>query len=179
MAKWNLKINLTSLTLQPPSNEALDRLLVEPVEAARFIHRTDRIAIDLGSGGGSPAIPLKIAAPWLGLVMVEVKTRKSAFLREVVRQLELKDVEVANSRYEELLTRVDLHEAADVVTMRAIRADRGAWSAIHALLKAGGRVLWFTSAEAARQPVALPFMLIANEPLATGPASRLAVLRKA
>ena len=41
--------------------------------------------MDVGSGGGSPAIPLKLAVPRLALTMVEVKARKSAFLREAVR----------------------------------------------------------------------------------------------
>ena len=45
--------------------------------------------MDVGSGGGSPAIPLKLAAPAVALTMVEVKARKSAFLREAIRQLEL------------------------------------------------------------------------------------------
>jgi 16S rRNA G527 N7-methylase RsmG len=35
--------------------------------------------------------------------MVEVKARKSAFLREAIRHLELKDATVETSRYEELL----------------------------------------------------------------------------
>ena len=43
--------------------------------------------MDIGSGGGSPAIPFKLAVPRLGLTMVEAKARKSAFLREAVRQL--------------------------------------------------------------------------------------------
>ena len=45
--------------------------------------------MDIGSGGGSPAIPLKLALPHLHLTMVEAKVRKSAFLREASRQLEL------------------------------------------------------------------------------------------
>ena len=36
--------------------------------------------MDVGSGGGSPAIPLKLALPRLRLTMVEAKARKSAFL---------------------------------------------------------------------------------------------------
>ena len=46
--------------------------------------------------------------------MVESKTRKSVFLREAARALEMSDIEVAASRFEELLTRPDLHEAHDL-----------------------------------------------------------------
>ena len=61
--------------------------------------------IDIGSGGGSPAIPLKLAAPRIKLWMVESKTRKSAFLREAIRQLDLREqssrpgVTKSSSRY--------------------------------------------------------------------------------
>ena len=50
--------------------------------------------MDIGSGGGSPAIPLKLATPGSALTMVEVKARKSAFLREAIRQLGLTDTQV-------------------------------------------------------------------------------------
>ena len=96
LAKWNTKINLTAFSLDPASDEAIDRLIVEPVLAAKHVKHTDKLAIDLGSGGGSPGFPLKIVAPWIRMVMVEAKARKCAFLREVARQLPLADVEVAN-----------------------------------------------------------------------------------
>ncbi len=67
--------------------------------------------MDVGSGGGSPAIPLKLAVPRLRLTMVEAKARKSAFLREAVRHLGLEQRSVETARYEELLARPDLHEA--------------------------------------------------------------------
>ncbi len=61
------------------------------------------LLIDLGSGGGSPAIPLKIARPEFALAMVESKGRKSAFLRDVIRQLSLSRAEVVTDRFENLV----------------------------------------------------------------------------
>ena len=55
--------------------------------------------------------------------MVEVKTRKAVFLREAVRELALKDAEVETSRFEELLSRPEMHESADIVTIRAVRVE--------------------------------------------------------
>ena len=61
---------------------------------------------DLGSGGGSPAIPLKLVRPDARLTMVESKTRKAAFLREAVAQSGAADAaEVADERFEELSRR--------------------------------------------------------------------------
>src|SRR5262245_38745059 len=59
---WNRRINLTSLDLNPPSKEALDRLFIEPLLAVRHVG-TPTHWIDIGSGGGSPAIPMKISRP--------------------------------------------------------------------------------------------------------------------
>jgi 16S rRNA (guanine527-N7)-methyltransferase len=70
--------------------------------------------MDIGSGGGSPAIPLKLSAPAASLTMVEVKARKSAFLREAIRTLRLERSSVETARYE-LLARPELHEAVDML----------------------------------------------------------------
>lgn len=178
LAKWNSKINLTSLALDPPSDEAIDRLLVEPALAARHVTSADRLAVDLGSGGGSPAIPLKITAPWIRFVLIEVKARKCAFLRDVARQLEMTGVEVANSRFEELLARPALHEAADVVTVRAVRADQKMWASAQAFLKPGGRVLWFAGQNTAQVMLPPPLVLEGSFPLTHGSGGQLVVLRK-
>lgn len=156
---WNRKINLTSLPLEPLGDDAVDRLIVEPVVAAREIRSTDRTLVDIGSGGGSPAIPLRLAAPTLRLVMVESKVRKSAFLREVIRQLKLNEASVENARFEELLTRPDLHEVADVVTLRAVRAEPRLWTGIQAFLRPEGRVFWFGSGRepGKQQSLIMPF----------------------
>ena len=86
-------------------------------------------AIDIGSGGGSPAIPLTLAAPRLHMRMVESKTRKAVFLREVIRTLGLGRAEVDTSRFEELLTRPELHEGADLSRFAPFASNRERWSA--------------------------------------------------
>jgi 16S rRNA (guanine527-N7)-methyltransferase len=85
LQRWNEKINLTSLG---DTDESVDRLIMEPLAAARFLPRGGRL-IDIGSGGGSPAIPLAIALRTSALTMVESRGRKAAFLREAVRTLGL------------------------------------------------------------------------------------------
>src|SRR6266576_2836727 len=81
LAKWNAKINLTSLT---DTDAAIDRLLLEPLAAAAALPRYPQL-IDLGSGGGSPAIPLALVLEARRLVMVESRGRKAAFLSEATR----------------------------------------------------------------------------------------------
>jgi 16S rRNA (guanine527-N7)-methyltransferase len=143
LSTWNRKINLTAVPLEPATDEAIDRLVIESLIAARHVLAEDRVAIDIGSGGGSPAIPLRMAAPWLRFVLVEVKSRKAAFLRAVARDLSLSNVEVENHNLAELRPRAELQGIADLVTMRAVRLDADVLGTIQRLLRPGGRVFWF------------------------------------
>lgn len=175
--RWNAKINLTSLTLDEP-DEAIDRLLIEPLLAAKHLPSSSAAVIDIGSGGGSPAIPLKLAAPGIRLVMVESKARKSAFLREALRHLG-SDGTVETARFEELLTRPDLHEAFDVLTLRAVRAEARTLRSLQAFVRPGGKVFLFKSgqvAAAAFAPSVPPLKWESSHPL--GPNSTLVVVQK-
>jgi 16S rRNA (guanine527-N7)-methyltransferase len=180
LTRWNRKITLTALPLEPLSDDAVDRLIVEPVAAAASVEASDRVAIDIGSGGGSPAVPLRLACPHLRMVMVESKVRKTAFLREIIRQLDLENTSVENSRVEELLLRPDLHEFADIVTIRAVRAEPKLWSAIQAFLRPGGRVFWFGSGRepSKQQSLIIPFTLKSELMLCSSTGSRLTILQK-
>jgi 16S rRNA G527 N7-methylase RsmG len=108
--------------------------------------------------------------------MVEAKARKAAFLRDAVRQLAMADVEVANARFEELFTRPDLHESADIVSVRAVRADEKLWNTVQAFLRPGGRVFWFASASSADIPRAPGLGLDGSRVLPGG--SRLVIMRR-
>lgn len=181
LASWNQKINLTGLDLSVPTNEAFDRLLVEPLVAmTHFAARAARV-LDIGSGGGSPAIPMALAMPGSSLVMVESKVRKSIFLREAARELELGYAEVVNSRFELLLTRPDLHEAEDLVTIRAVRLDPRVLMTLQVFLRQGGQLFLFRGpgGAPAYESVAPPLVWLATYPLLDSLRSRLVVLQKA
>src|SRR5207302_10934606 len=112
-----------------------------PLAAARLVEDSADVWFDLGSGGGSPAIPLKISRRMLKLTMVESKTRKAAFLREAVRTLELADAHVMNERIEQLPA-TEFGQAA-LVTVRAVRPDAKLLAACTSLLRTGGRLFLF------------------------------------
>jgi 16S rRNA (guanine527-N7)-methyltransferase len=136
--------------------------------------------MDIGSGGGSPAIPLKLAIPRLSLTMVEVKARKSAFLREAVRQLGLAATQVENARYEELLARPELHERHHVVTLRAVRTEARILTSLQAFLAPGGVMLLFRGPSGPNAPSAMvpPLEWTGTYPLVETLQSRLTVLTK-
>jgi 16S rRNA (guanine527-N7)-methyltransferase len=180
LVQWNAKMNLTALPLDPPTDEAFDRLFVEPLAAARQIDRlaaqakngAGQVWIDLGSGGGSPAIPLKIAKPSLQLTMVESKERKSVFLREVVRALNLTGSAVLTSRFED--ARGELNGLADFVTVRAVKPDRMLFDAAGEFLRDGGNLLLFRPAHSA-EPNPAGFLHRTTSKLTDSPATHLCV----
>jgi 16S rRNA (guanine527-N7)-methyltransferase len=101
---------------------------------------SERVA-DIGSGGGLPGIPLKIAVPGIRLTLVESDQKKAAFLRETVSTLALADVEVDARRAEEIGRDPAHREAYDVVVTRA--AARAPVTAEYCLplLRIGGLML--------------------------------------
>jgi 16S rRNA (guanine527-N7)-methyltransferase len=179
LATWNQKINLSGLDLSEPTPDALDRLIVEPLVAARQVPAGATRMIDIGSGGGSPAIPFALAVPGMRLLMVESKTRKSVFLREATRALEMVDADVATARYEELLARPDLHEAEDLLTIRAVRVETRVLMSLQAFVRPGGQMFLFRSAMG-DVPASLtpPLAWRATYPLLDTLHSRLIVLEK-
>jgi 16S rRNA (guanine527-N7)-methyltransferase len=177
LSRWNQKINLTGLT---DPDEAIDRLLLEPLVAARYLPSATAWLMDIGSGGGSPAIPLKLASPGIGLTMVESKARKSAFLREAVRQLDLSLTQVETARYEELLTRPELHDRHDAISIRAVRVQPRALVTLQAFLRPRGTIMLFRGpdGQADSQPVYPPLEHVQTVPLLDTTQSRLTLLAK-
>ncbi len=150
LGRWNPRINLTALPLDPPTDVTFDRLFVEPLAAASFLRRAQtRVRpgsdplkwVDLGSGGGSPAIPLKIAQPFWALTMVESKARKAAFLKEAARSLELKTTAVLSERFETL--EPDDADLYNLVTVRGVKVDQMMFEAASRLLRKDGELAMF------------------------------------
>jgi len=157
LAKWNVTLNLTGFELDRPSDEAIRRLLVEPLAAAALVPVTVKVAVDVGSGGGSPALPLKLLRPSIQFVLVESKARKGAFLREAIRHLGIERAEIATERFEDFSARADRQASADLITVRAVRVDENRWLQMASVLGPGGCVLLFGT-RASSPPVHLPFV---------------------
>jgi 16S rRNA (guanine527-N7)-methyltransferase len=174
--RWNRKINLTALSLESLSDSAIDRMLIEPLAAAHAVPSGPLIWWDLGSGAGSPALPMRLLRPMAALTLVEARSRKAAFLREVVRELQLSAVEVFDGRFEHLIGRADVAKVANLVTVRAVRIDDALFHASSHLLKGAGKLMLFSSRHA-RIPAAAQFSIERAIDLIPGGASMLLILR--
>jgi len=76
--------------------------------------------VDVGSGGGLPGLPLKIARPELAVTLVEADSGKAAFLVQACARLGLIDVEVVGRRAEEVGHDARYRESFDVAVARAL-----------------------------------------------------------
>ena len=176
LRRWNTKLNLTRLDRD---DAGLERLVIEPLAALPHLPVDGELA-DIGSGGGSPAIPLKLARPGLGLHMVEARSRKAAFLREAVRRLGLDRTRVAAERYERLAERRQAQGGHDVLTVRGVAVDQRVLRYLRLLVRPGGKVLLFRGAGSAEAwaNAGTGLVLEAVEPLPGACAGRLVVLRR-
>jgi len=143
LLRWNEKLNLTAI--RDPL-EILYRHFCESMFAAGAIPVDKGRLADIGSGPGFPGIPLKIIRPELEICLVESNIKKGTFLAEVVRELQLTNVRVLISRYEELGEEI---APLDYVCSRAVGefgpflewAGSAKVQARHVLLWIGGRDL--------------------------------------
>lgn len=146
LLRWNEKIALTTVgdpldILRFHFGESLFAASVVPVEIGRLA--------DVGSGAGFPGMPLAMLNPKLHVVLIESNAKKTAFLAEVARHLELSNVEILKARTED----IDRAGTPDLafVTARAVGDHGGllSWAKTH--LGTGGKaVIWLGSSDAER-----------------------------
>lgn len=100
-----------------------------------------RRLVDVGSGGGLPGLPLKIARPELEVTLIEADQAKAAFLVQACASLGLKDVDVVARRAEEVGQDPRYRETFDVAVARALAPMPVLAELCLPLVKVGGRLL--------------------------------------
>ena len=113
---YNEKFNITAIT---EKSEVYLKHFIDSLFGAKFIEGN---FIDVGSGGGFPAIPLKIFKPELNVTLLDATGKKCEFLKTVVSELGLKNVNVICGRAEELAHDNVYREKFDCATARAVAA---------------------------------------------------------
>jgi len=113
----------------------LDSLSLAPVIVRRG-YSGGRL-LDIGSGGGFPALPLKLVLPELRVVLVERSGRKATFLRKVLATLKISDVEVLRGGFPECAP----GETGDLVTARAVEKPEAIMASLLKAVRPGGMFL--------------------------------------
>jgi len=116
LISWNEKINLTSIT---KLEDVYQKHFYDSLTLYKAIDLTKNLKIcDVGTGAGFPGIVLKIVFPDLKVTLVDSIKKRTMFLEEVVRELNLKDVKIISERGETYAK--NNREKFDLVTSRAV-----------------------------------------------------------
>ena len=129
LEKWNHAYNLTAVRSR---FEMLGRHLVESLAISPFISGSQ--VVDVGSGAGLPGIPLAIANPAVQYTLLDSNGKKSRFLLEVKRALNLANVEVETVRveswvptkqFDSVVTRAFADLATTIARVDHVLSDQG------------------------------------------------------
>ena len=116
LIEWNEKINLTAITNR---KDIIVKHFIDSLTIQRYLGNAVNI-IDVGTGAGFPGIPIKIINPNLKVVLVDSLNKRINFLQDVIKKLNLDNIEVIHARAEDLGQNKKYREAFDIVTSRAV-----------------------------------------------------------
>src|SRR5215207_1970212 len=136
LERWNRRINLTSLQ----GAELRRRLVVEPCWIGNELQMSGTL-LDLGSGNGSPGIPLYLSRGFEKAHLVEARTRRAAFLRHIAARLPGDGIVIHKTRIEEMEAMRDV----DWVTLQGVKPNTDLLEACRQRFPSTTRVVWITS----------------------------------
>ncbi|MCB9158974.1 MAG: 16S rRNA (guanine(527)-N(7))-methyltransferase RsmG [Caldilineaceae bacterium] len=154
LVEWNSRFNLTAITdyEEVQVKHFLDCLaglppLLEELGEAAAPARSYHLA-DIGTGAGFPGIPLKLAVPRLKVSLIDGTGKKITFLRQVIAQLQLANIEAVQGRAEELGRQSAHRGQYDIVTARAVAPLNTLVEYMLPLVRRGGYALVYKGASA-------------------------------
>lgn len=166
LERWSGSHNLVRFSTR---EELVRRHLVEAVAAAPLLGDGGRL-LDVGSGAGLPGVPLLVVkGGWRG-VLIEPRLKRWAFLRQVIRELEL-PAEAVALRYEAVA-----EGTCDAITVRALTVDGRLLDWARGRLAETGRLLVWTTEGGVDRLANAPGWRVLSSPLPASRHGRLAQL---
>ena len=121
LSNWNERVNLTGLKNE---TDIVIELFVDSLACGLALSpEKNESIIDIGSGGGFPGIPLKIAYPELKITLLEPRLKKTAFLHHVIGTLSLSNIHVISRTTRDLYQDSSFQLRYDRVILKALKPD--------------------------------------------------------
>jgi len=121
LIEWNQKINLTSLKTP---REILVKHFLDSFTCIKVVelnfNKVKIEIVDVGTGAGFPGIPLKIIYPSVDLSLIEATKKKIIFLEKLIKELNLKNVQILAGRAETLGRGQENRGKYDIAISRAV-----------------------------------------------------------
>lgn len=141
----NKVMNLTAIT---EFDEVIEKHFLDSINLIRVIDlRAEKRIIDLGTGAGFPGIPLKIAFPNLHIVLADSLNKRIKFLKEVIDELSLENIEAVHGRAEDLAQKQEYREKFDYCVSRAVANLSTLSEYCLPFVKMGGQFISYKSGE--------------------------------
>lgn len=137
LLRWTQRRNLTAIT---DREEVVEKHLVDSLTMLPFARQAVRL-LDIGSGAGFPALPLKIVCPTLEVVSVDAVGKKIDFQKHVARKLGLPSFTALHARIQDLSGEENYRSGFDLVTARALTSLEDLVAMAEPFLAPGGRLV--------------------------------------
>ena len=118
LVEYNEKVNLTAIT--EPSEINLKHYLDSVLPILTGYFKDGDSVIDVGCGAGFPSVPIKIYMPTLKFTLLDSLNKRINFLNELIKELELTDIETIHQRAEDGGHSIKLRQRFDICVARAV-----------------------------------------------------------
>ena len=116
LIEWNQKMNLTGIT---EKEQVYLKHFYDSLTLTKIVDLNQNLSlVDIGTGAGFPGMVLKIVFPNLKVTLIDSLNKRIEFLKFVIKELELKDIEAIHTRCEEY--GIKNREIFDIATARAV-----------------------------------------------------------
>ena len=118
LKEWNQKINITAI--EDDEEIYIKHFLDSIIILDKNMEQEKKSIIDIGTGGGFPGLPLKIANNNYSVTLLDSLRKRIDFLSIVIKELELEDVYLIHGRAEDYGQNKDYREQFDICVSRAV-----------------------------------------------------------
>jgi len=172
LLEQNAMVNLISRTTPP--HEYWTKHFLDSLMPLKCLDLSTQRALDFGSGGGLPGIPLKLLRPELRIQLLDSVTKKTRALEHIAQEMELHDLGVINARLEDHTKSLQRYE---LIFCRAVKLEERYRLPLWKLLSKGGRVIFYKALDSSDLQGLQPKLLLKQD-FSWGSRSIMAVERE-